>query len=111
MGSKSGAQDEQPQYVETFATMRMDQHEVTVEAYQACVDAGACTPAGTDQDGTANDPKGKNKPINCVDLEQAKTFCEWIGRRVPTEQQWEHAAAGSTERPYPWGKEEPNNSR
>ena len=47
-------------------------------------------------------------PINCVNWYEAFAFCAWDGGRLPTEGEWEYAAAGGDEnRNYPWGEEEP----
>lgn len=51
-------------------------------------------------------------PINCVNWFEAFAFCAWDGGRLPTEAEWEKAAAGGDEnRLYPWGQAEPDATR
>lgn len=57
----------------------------------------------TDTPGTA-----ENRPINCLDWYTAFMFCAWDGGRLPTDTEWNFAAAGGTEqRIYPWGNTAP----
>lgn len=94
----------------------IDQTEVTVAAYAACVAAGACT---TPMIGDACTPEEANwgksdrseHPINCVSFKQALTFCNWLGKRLPAQDEWEKAARGTDGRDYPWGDEPPTCQR
>ena len=93
----------------------MDEREVTVAAYRACVTAGKCNKPHTQADCQGQTecdkcnydvPGYDNHPINCVEYEYAKAFCNFMGRRLPTETEWEFAANGltvSTDVKYPWG--------
>jgi formylglycine-generating enzyme required for sulfatase activity len=111
MGSDDGDPDEKPEHevkVDEFCMARL---EVTVEEYEACIDAKVCTPTGTEvQCNTQpkNRPSRSNHPINCVDFAQATAYCGYIGARLPTEPEWEYAARGSDGRKYPWGNAPPN---
>ena len=100
---------EAPVHEVTLSLYAIDRTEVTVAAYQACVEAGECAPprASYEQDELCNDgaPGREQHPINCVDWVQARAFCQAQGLALPTEAQWELAARGPESRLYPWGEE------
>lgn len=95
----------------TVSSFCMDTTEVTVAAYQACVNAGACAEprsAGMLYCNWAVQGRD-NHPINCVDWNQIATYCDWRGGRLPTEEEWEWAArGGGNGSTYPWGDTSPD---
>lgn len=42
-------------------------------------------------------------PVLGMDLESARTYCQWKGQRLPTEDEWEYSARGRESRVFPWG--------
>jgi formylglycine-generating enzyme required for sulfatase activity len=51
----------------------------------------------------------EDRPINCVSWFEASAFCAWDGGRLPTEAEWNYAAAGGDEqRAFPWGGNAPD---
>jgi formylglycine-generating enzyme required for sulfatase activity len=97
---------EQPRHTVYLDAYRMGKYEVTNQQYAQCEQAGIC---GLPYDvGRLRDPAYARHPVVYVPWEDASTFCQWTGGRLPTDAEWEKAARGGLEgRLYPWGDEEP----
>jgi len=51
-------------------------------------------------------PSGlEDHPVVCVDLDDARAYAKWAGKRLPTEEEWQYAAQGPQAFRYPWGSE------
>ena len=111
MGSTS-FNDSRPQHLVNLDAFWIDQTEVTNQQYARCVLDKTCTRPLNLKSPTRSsyygDPEFDNYPVIYIEWAMAKTYCEWAGRRLPTEAEWEKAARGVDGYIYPWGNEEPN---
>jgi len=108
----NAADNEKPSRDVTLDAFWMDQLEVTNAMYALCAGAGVCgpprLPRSQKQTEYFNNPEFRDYPVVYVTWGQAKAYCEWTGRRLPTEAEWERAARGDDFRTFPWGEDEPD---
>lgn len=104
-GNESINEDEQPAHTVRLDAYWIDKTEVTNAMYQICIASKICsTPA---QSRYYLEAHFADHPIIGVSWTQAKAYCAWAGRRLPTEAEWEMAARGTDGRMYPWGNISP----
>jgi formylglycine-generating enzyme required for sulfatase activity len=107
--------DEKPPHNVTVSAFWMDKLEVTNGMYTLCVKATKCQPPRDFQSATRKSYFGNadfnDFPVIQVSWQDASNYCQWAGRRLPTEAEWEYAARGSADyRRYPWGEQSPDNN-
>lgn len=99
--------DEQPIHQVNLDAYWIDRTEVTNAMYAKCVSDGRCTPPSSKGSYTHNNYYGNSEfddfPVIYVNWNQANEYCSRVGRRLPTEAEWEKAARGTDGRMYPWG--------
>jgi len=96
-----------PLEVVAFHEFSLDRFEVTNRQYHNCVLAGACTQPVEPVNARSYVDQPPDWPVLYVNAYQASAFCRWIGRRLPTRDEWERAARGADGRPLPWGDGQP----
>ncbi|MFO0551927.1 MAG: SUMF1/EgtB/PvdO family nonheme iron enzyme [Polyangiaceae bacterium] len=115
MGRDGDRETEGPRHSVSVGAFYIDKLETTVAAYEECVNAGACklVPPAPEDAAFCNYGKAdrRDHPMNCVGWDEAKLYCEYRGKRLPHESEWELAARGTDERAYPWGNEPIDDTR
>ena len=130
MGSDAGDSDEKPTHTVTLAGFWIDRTEVTNAMFKKFVAATGYT-SDAEKTGVGyifdlathswpvtrganwQQPRGPGStlaglddyPVVQVTWNDARAYCAWAGRRLPTEAEWEKAARGSDGRTYPWGNQ------
>jgi formylglycine-generating enzyme required for sulfatase activity len=115
MGHKSSYDTLPEDQNRTLPAFYIDKYEVTNKRYKRFIDAtGYKVPWSQDPTVAAYIwdwqkrmyPEGKgDDPVVLVSWEDARAFCAWAGKRIPTEAEWEKAARGVKGKSYPWGSD------
>lgn len=126
LGTHDGPLDERPAHVVDLSSFEIDAYPVTTADFAAFLTvAGTRNSRGQnlfdiddgdarirrDGAGFAPSPGYANHPVVEASWFGARDYCVWRGARLPTEAEWERAARGAADRPYPWGWDPPDASR
>jgi iron(II)-dependent oxidoreductase len=129
MGRDDGPVDERPAHRVEVAGFLVDRLPVTHAQFAGFLQAqglhgefrGRAYGRYDDEDGDARihrvdgrwraDPGLEHHPVNEVSWAGARDYCAWLGKRLPTEAEWEKAARGGDARLYPWGNAAPDATR
>lgn len=98
-----------PTRMVTVEPFSIEQFEVSNYQYRLCVRALRC--AHPSDKVSYKQPENRDLPVVYVTAEQARRYCTWIGRRLPTEIEWVRAAYGEENLRFPWGNAPPTPER
>jgi len=122
MGSNVGRDDERPEHIVTLAAFEIDRLQVTNAEFAMFLERHGTTDNNgqryfdwDDNDARIHRVEGVwradkgflNHPVVEASWAGALAYCQSLGKRLPTEAEWEKAARGTDARPYPWGSAMP----
>jgi formylglycine-generating enzyme required for sulfatase activity len=107
-GTHQGGFDERPERTIYLDGFLIDRYEVTNTQYAAFVKETGHRKSGPPSRYAKNMTRmrGMNQPVVYVSWEDAKAYCTWRGKRLPSEAEWEKAMRGTDGRLWPWGNVE-----
>lgn len=126
MGSNEDEYDARPAHTVYVDEFYIDMYEVTNAQYRRFIQAtGRKEPEGYKVTNNAsldykepgfkpwNDPNfnAPDMPVVCVSWEDASAYAKWVGKRLPTEAEWEKACRAGLVQRYPWGNDFPPKSK
>lgn len=110
MGSNDAKEDQRPSRKVDLPAYQIDKYPVTNALFDLFVKTTGYRTAsetkGESQSWRTYFSAGKEQhPVVKVNWADAQAFCQWAGKRLPTEAEWEKAARGVEGRIYPWGND------
>jgi energy-coupling factor transporter ATP-binding protein EcfA2 len=95
----------------TIRTLVVDVHEVSNQQYRYCFQAQQCAAPEEPADDAHFAEGDRHLPVVYVTAYDAARFCTWLGRRLPTEPEWERIARGTDGARFPWGNAPPESGQ
>jgi formylglycine-generating enzyme required for sulfatase activity len=112
MGADRGGQeDEHPAHVVTLAAFWLDATEVTNGEWDECVAAHVCRPKSESVRSEHPDFNGPRQPVSGITWDDARGYCEWRGKRLPREAEFEKAVRDTDDRRFAWGNDSPTHDK
>jgi len=105
MGSNDALPNERPEHKVTLDAYYIDQYEVTLALYRKFLESGKHESPPTWDDEAASTVG--DRPAIGMKWADAAAYCQSVGKRLPTEAEWEKAGRGTDGRRYPWGHMQP----
>jgi formylglycine-generating enzyme required for sulfatase activity len=109
MGHDGAEPSESPAHRVKVSTFYIDKHEVTNRQFEVFLKEMG--PRADRSQALAREggrvSLSEDFPVVMVSAQDARNYANWAGKRLPTEAQWEKAARGTDQRPYPWGDAAP----
>ena len=100
MGSVRGNDDENPERNIFLSAYEFDISEVTVAQYADCVNDGVCNYPLEGTDFMWNKTGKEEFPVNGVSWFDARKYCQFVKKRLPTEAEWEKVASWLQDKKY-----------
>lgn len=114
MGSPQdqGLGDEHPQHKVYLDAFFLDRYEVSNADFARFLEANPREhPTITGWYDRVPRPGMEHRPVIGLTWKRCQSYCQWRGKRLPTEAEWERAAAGVEGRIFPWGNQIPDETR
>lgn len=102
-GDRTDVEDH-PRHKAATGVYKIDKYPVTNAQYARFVAATGHRPPSTWKDGKI--PQGEElRPVTMVSWFDASAYAKWMGKRLPSEAEWEKAGRGTDGRRWPWGND------